>query len=321
VIEPVRFTPWLRGVALKYLVPAWFLIFALVHVMDIVPEGRLGFDGRIYHRAAAAWLGGMDPWKTGISLPEGTYHFAGLPPTVLAFVPTTVVPESVFGALSFVFSAAAAIWIVQKLRLPWSWLLFPPLVQGVLLGQPGIAVLALLLTAHPAAEALAAAFKVYALIPLLASRRATGILVFLVATGLSIVLFPGLWFLWVSQGAAVASRLVGEAAGGVGATAHWWLLAPTVAAIGVIAILDTRAAGWLAVPALWPSAQYHYPVMALPAIRILPALVFSIPILGMPAVAVILHAWLMLYDRFVRREQGRSMLNGPSRVRVDRNLA
>jgi hypothetical protein len=299
VTERLRLSPWFRALALDYLVPAWFLIFALVHVIDIVPEGRLGFDGRIYHRAAAAWLQGMDPWSTGITLPDRTYHFAGLPPTVLAFVPTTVVPEDIFGAISFIVSCVCAVWIVRKLNLAWTWLLFPPLVQGVLLGQPGIWVLALLLTGHPVAEALAAGFKVYALVPLLARFRLAGIVVFVVATVVSIAFFADLWVLWAQQGVVVASRLVGEASGGVGATAHWWLIPPTIAAVVVIAGLNTRAAGWLAVPALWPSAQYHYPVMALPAIRILPALVFAVPVLGAPAVAVILHAWLMLWDRFV----------------------
>jgi hypothetical protein len=304
VKERLWLSPWFRAVALRYLVPAWFLIFALVHVIDIVPEGRLGFDGRIYHRAAAAWLQGMDPWSTGITLPDRTYHFAGLPPTVLAFVPTTVLPEALFGGISVVVSAAAAFWIVRKLNLAWSWLLFPPLVQGVLLGQPGVWVLALLLTANPAAEALAAAVKIYGLVPLVARLRLAGIVVFVVATIVSIALFADLWVLWAQQGVVVASRLVGEASGGVGATAYWWLIPPTVAAVGVIALLNRRAAGWLAVPALWPSAQYHYPVMALPAIRILPALVFAVPILGAPAVAVILHAWLMLWDRFVSGKTG-----------------
>lgn len=297
--ERLRLSPWFRAVALRYLVPAWFLIFALVHVIDIVPEGRLGFDGRIYQRAAAAWLQGMDPWSTGITLPDRTYHFAGLPPTVLAFVPTTVVPEDVFGAISVIVSGACAVWIVRKLNLAWSWLLFPPLVQGVLLGQPGVWVLALLLTDHPAAEALAAGFKVCAVVPLLARFRLAGMVVFAVATLISIAFFAHLWVLWAHQGVVVASRLVGEASGGVGATAYWWLIPPTVVAVGVIALLNRRAAGWLAVPALWPSAQYHYPVMALPAIRVLPALVFAVPILGAAAVAVILHAWLMLWDRFV----------------------
>lgn len=292
-------TPWIRAVAVRYLVPAWFLIFAMVHVLDIIPGGRLGFDGRIYHRAAAAWVNGMDPWLTGITLPDRTYHFAGLPPTVLAFVPATIVPETLFGVISFIVSAPAAVWIVHRLRLPWWWLLFPPLVQGVLLGQPGIWVLALLLTTHPAAEALAAAFKIYALVPMVARLRLVGILLFGGAMLASVAVFFDLWALWAQQGAAVASRLVGEASGGVGASAHWWLIPPTVAAIATIAWLDRRAAGWLAVPALWPSAQYHYPVMAMPAIRVLPALIFSVPILGLSAVAVILHAWLMVWDRFV----------------------
>jgi len=301
MIQRVWLTPWIRAVALRYLVPAWFLVFALAHVLDIVPEGRLGIDGRIYQRAASAWLNGMDPWATGITLPDRTYHFAGLPPTVVAFIPSTIVPEHVFGAVSFVVSAVSAVWIVRKLHLAWWWLLFPPLVLGVLLGQPGIWVLALLLTAHPAAEALAAAFKIYALVPLVARLRYLGILIFVAASVASVVTMLDLWVLWAQQGLAVASRLVDEAAGGAGASARWWLVPPTAAAILYIAVLDRRAAGWLAVPAMWPSAQYHYPAMALPAIRVLPALVFAMPVAGAPAVAVIVHALLMAWDRAARR--------------------
>jgi hypothetical protein len=314
VINGLRLSPWFWTMALRYLVPAWFLAFAVVHVDDIVPEGRLGFDARLYHRAAAAWMNGMDPWATGITLPDRTYHFAGLPPTVLAVVPTTVIPEDLFGTISVLLSAAAAAWIIRKLKLGWSWLLFPPLVQGVLLGQPGIWVLALLVTGNPVAEALAAALKIYGLVPMVARLRFKGIVVFAVASLVSIALFADLWVLWWRQSMVVASRLVGEVSGGVGATAFWWLIPPTVAAVGVVAFLDRRAAGWLAVPALWPSAQYHYPAMALPAIRILPALVFSVPVPGAAPIAVMLHACLMVSERF-RPDKGGSRPGLPTMSR------
>jgi hypothetical protein len=36
------------------------------------------------------------------------------------------------------------------------------------------------------------------------------------------------------------------------------------AALGALALIDRRAAGWLAVPALWPAAEYFYATFALP---------------------------------------------------------
>ena len=294
---------WLAAVIQRFGLPVWFGVFAAVHFLDIVPEGRIGFDARIYRNASAAWLAGGDPWSAAISLPEGPFHFAGLPPTVLAFAPVTLVPEGWTGVIGFLVAAVAAIWIVRRLGLPLWWLLFPPLVQGVLLGQPGIFVLALLLTRLPLLEALAAALKIYALLPLLSMNRSRGVLAVALLFTASLILASDLWIEWASQSAAVANRLVDEVAGGVGMTAEPWLVPLTVLALVVIARFDRRATGWLAVPAVWPSSQFHYPVMALPVIRALPAAAFAVPIPGMSAVAVLLHAWLVVRDAGERSRQ------------------
>ena len=43
---------------------------------------------------------------------------------------------------------------MRRLDLPWFWLIFPPLFQGVLSGNPGIPMLALLLASGPSQQAL-----------------------------------------------------------------------------------------------------------------------------------------------------------------------
>lgn len=290
---------WLRSVAARFLLPIWFSTWSIWYFLVLARSGTWNFDAHIYYRAAAAWLDGGDPWAVGVAL-ETTgrvYHFAGLPPTLFLYAPFTVLPEDAFAIALLVASAVAAIYIVRRLALAWWWLLFPPLVIGVGSANPGVILLALLLLGGPVAEAAAAGLKVYAVVPMLAQRRWRGLVLMAYAGTLSLALFPDTWAQYLSQAGDISTRLVVEADGGVGATAFWWLAPPTVAAVLVIAWLDRKAAGWLAVPALWSSAQFHYSVMALPVIRFLPAALFAVPIYGMPAAAVILHAWLLLWER------------------------
>lgn len=281
--------PWLRRIGGSYLLPIWFATFSVYHFRWISEGGLLGLDARIYHRGAAAWLAGGDPWTASVATPGGsTYHFAGLPPTVLVFAPTAWLPESVVAATWTIASFAAGAWIIRRLRLAWWWLLFPPLVMGALSANPGIVLLALLLTRWPPAEGVAAALKVYAILPMLAGRRWYG----LAAFGLLCLAALPLWLRW--DPTDVTGRLLQEAGGGSGATAHWSLILPAVFALVAIARFDLRTAAYLAIPALWPSAQYHYAVMALPVIQVWPAILFAVPVPGISTVAVLLYAWLLV---------------------------
>ena len=295
---------WLERVVARYVLPTWFAFWALRQIGVTISAGGFGLDTRIYYRAAVAWVSGGDPWAASVTIDRGsTFHFAGLPPTVLAFAPLAPFPEVAAQWAGVIVSAVAGVWIVRRLALPWPWLLFPPMWQGVLSANPGIVLLALLLTRWPAGEALAAAMKVYALVPMAARARWLGIAVFVAACAVSAAVFPSLWTDWLAGAGTVTGRLVSEAEGGTGATAYWWLVPPTIIAVGYLAFVDRQAAGWLAIPALWPSAQFHYSVMALPVMRLWPAFLFAAPIYGMPAVAVMLHAWMTARDR-TRRHRG-----------------
>lgn len=288
---------WLNSIAARYLLPAWFALFAAYHVVHITQTGAAGLDARIYHRAAVAWLAGGDPWAASVTISAGpTYHFAGLPPTVLVFAPFAWLPEAIIQWGWVAGSIAAGAWIIRRLEVPWWWLLFPPLVMGAWSGNPGVVLLALLLSRWPPAQGLAAALKVYALLPMLAERRWRGLAVF---AGLCLVSLP-LWLTWDPFG--TTGRLISEAAGGFGATAYWWLIPPTLLALALIARVDLRAATYLAIPALWPSAQYHYAVMALPFIGPLEAFLFAVPMPGIAAAGVVAHAWLRLRAQKDSRE-------------------
>lgn len=295
------FGRWLVPRVRTYLIPVWFGVFALVHVLDIVPEGRIGFDARIYHLAGRDWLEGGNPWASGIALPSGRFHFAGLPPTVVVFATLSWIPANLVGPLFSVMCAFTAIWVLRRLHLGWQWALFPPLVQGVLLGQPGILVLGLLLSNHTYTKALAIGLKVYAAVPLILLWRGRPLLWFGTFCLASMFVHGSLWLSWIEQSSGIASRLIEEVGGGVGATTYIWLVPITVAALAAMYITNRDAAAWLAVPALWPSAQYHYPVMALPVIRLVPALLFSVPVAGMSAIAVVAHAYLGAREARIER--------------------
>jgi hypothetical protein len=295
-----------KRVAARYLLPVWFGLFALWFFNAIVGEGNAGIDARIYWRGAAAWVAGGDPWSAVYVLPNGDpAHFAGLPPTVLAFAPATLLSEQVFTVLFTAVCFGAGAFVVWRLRLAWWWILFPPFIHGASSGNPGIVVVALLLVPGTVASALAPALKVFAVLPLAGELHLRPIVVFVIACGVSVLFFPHLWVGWVTNSLDLSSRLVKEANGGVGATANALLIPPTVAALALIARLDLRAAGWLVVPAIWPSAQYHYAVNALPVITIPSAILFSVPIPGLPAIAVVLYALLLARQRFAKGERKR----------------
>lgn len=289
--------PWLTSVIGRYLLPLWFGIFAIFHAHWIA-QGIIGLDGRIYHRAAAAWLAGADPWAQGAAVPSGiVYHFAGLPPTVLLYAPFAWIPERIFAPLLVVASFVAAAWIIRRLALPWWWILFPPIVLGAMSANPGIILLALLLSGRPWTETLAAGLKVYAVVPMVLLGRWRGVGLATVVCAATVVIWPDLWLTWWHQADTVSARLLDEALGGSGATAHPVLIPATMVAIVVIAALDWRQVAWLSVPALWPSGQFHYAVMAMPVMTVLLAFLLAMPIYGLPALAVIIHAWLLAWRR------------------------
>ncbi len=285
---------WLPHGPLQWLLLVWFVVFTIIDLWSLVPDGWTGFDAKIYYRGSAAWIAGTDPWaasatnlgSAGFSAP---YHYAGSPTTVIGLAPFTVLPESVFVAGFVVISALAAIWIVRACGLPWYWLLFPPLVDGVVSGNPGILMLAFLVGTPVWLRALAPLLKVYAVVPLAAELRWKPLAIAAVLAGLSFVLWPGLWQQYLGEFGAISARLSDESSE---FSAYRWLdsypilFLITAVAVVVIALRDRREAGWLAVPALWPATQFHYSTMAMPVATPFLGLILSIPRFGMPALAV-----------------------------------
>jgi len=275
--------------------PVWFL---LIDTQLVGQQIQPGGDAVLYARGARAFLDGGDPWNAILVGSGQTFHFAGLPPTVLAFIPFAGLSETVTAWGWVGLSIAAAVLIVRRLNLPWWYLAFPPLVLGVYAGNPQIALLALLLVG---AGPIGAILKVYAVVPMAAEGRWRALALTGAVFAASVAIVPGLWTSWWDQLGSVSATLVGEANGGFSAWAQPWpLLLATVGALLIIAWHDRRAAGWLAVPALWPASEYYYATMILPIATPLLAFAMAIPWYGVPALVAIGYAVVILVQTYGR---------------------
>jgi len=277
----------------------WFAYWVRDSCWSIPTDGRLGIDGRIYYRAAQAWLGGHDPWVAGVPVNGFRFDFAGPPPTVLAFAPLAVLPEDVFTALWLTITVAAAVYTVRRVKRPMWWLLFPPLVQGVLVGNPQVLCLAVLLAGSDWVRSLAIPLKAYAALPMLAELRWRALGILAAACALSFALWPGLWLTYLEEFGTISARIAAESFGGFSATRDTTLLVVTAAAIGALALIDRRAAGWLSVPALWPSSQFFYSAFALPVMSPILAIGLAVDWRPLPAQVICVYAAWRLAQRML----------------------
>ena len=113
---------------------------------------------------------------------------------------------------------------------------------------------------------------------------------------------PSLWLDYLEQFGSISSRLEYESLQGLSAFYFPFLLAATVAALLVLALRDRRAAGWLAVPAVWPSSQFHYSTMALPVMSPFLAVFLAVPMLREPPVVIIVEVFRRLIAPLVIRQ-------------------
>jgi hypothetical protein len=231
----------------------------------------VAIDGRLYYRAAATWLAGGDPWTaftTTNTWPPGStkvhFLFTGPPPTVLAFVPFTWIPEDFFVVGWFALTVGAAFYTLRRLRLPFWWVLFPPMMQGILVANPQVVCLALLLAGSDWLRALAAPMKAYAAIPMVALGQWRALAILAIAVAVSGVICWPLWSLYAAHFSETSAWLVNATEGGWSASREppLWIVAAVLLAI--LALANRRDAGWLAVPTLWPAAQFFYATFLLP---------------------------------------------------------
>jgi len=254
---------------------AAFLIWTAYQRLTLVWH-NFGLDARIYINATQAWLTGSDPWLAG---PPG-FQFNATPPTLLAMLPFAILPGDLGAAVFMGTCVAAAIYVIRTLRLPWYWLFFLPVVEGVWSGNPNIVVVAAILVGLPWLGAL---FKLYALIPILTDRRALATAI--VVLGVTAPLVP--WLQFAREAQTILGHHASQNSEAVGAWEVPILLIPT--AIALLA-LPRREAAWLAVPTLWPVAPLSYGTFILPVANPLFAIFVSSDRKGLSSIAVILYA-------------------------------
>ena len=254
------------------------LVLSLVHV---------GEDARIYQTATNAWLTGGDPWGAGA---DGAL-FAGPPLTLLTLWPIAWLPPAAMAAVMIGLDLAAAVWLVRRLKLPPWWILFPPLVEGIALGNPDVLVIALLVGSG---SVIAALFKVYAVLPMAILGRWRGLVGVALVTAATLPILP--WDHFFSHD--VLHTLSTQSGGGRSATVAPWLIPIVIAAFFLV---GRQRAAWFAVPALWPSSQYHYAVLSVPALTLPVAAVMALPLPGAPAAAVLVAALLEIREHGLGR--------------------
>lgn len=268
---------FIRATIVHWFLPIWFAIFAGLTLRHFAVHDIIGQDLRIYRHAAEVALAGGNPW----ALEPGLYPYAAPPPTILMYVPLTFLPLPIATVLAMGGALLAAGWAIRSLGLPLWWLLFPPLFDALIVGNPDALVLPLLLVKGPLAG-LAVVFKVYALVPLLLQRRVGAIALGVAVSLLSLPLVPT----FIASLSTVRSVL--DLSSDLSAWGTWLMLPVLVA----LYLLRRHGAEWLVVPALWPNTQSQYGTMALPAVSRFPlaaALIgLNTPLL--PPIAVIVMA-------------------------------
>jgi hypothetical protein len=259
-------------------VPIWFVVVSAIRLSNYLPY-EPGYDGMLYRTATVDWMQGRDPWTP----PTEGAAFAAPPPTLLAMIPFALVPEPVARVALLALGVMASVWMVRRLKLPIWWLAFPPLVDGLYVGNPHIFVAPLLVAGL---APIAGFLKLYALaVPAL--RLDLRALVIIAA--LLVVTVPILpWGQFFAEWPQINDALRRQAGGtGLSVWATPWLLP---VAIGAAIFVGRERLAWLAVPVFWPFTQWYYAAMALPGVTPLAAIALATPIAGATTVALVIAA-------------------------------
>lgn len=256
---------------------SWFITLSVMRLRHL-STGDPFSDSTLYLRGTAAWLRGDDPWSIHMS----TLYYAAAPPSLIPMVPFAILPEAAGLAILTVLAIAASFWTLRRLGLPWWWITWPPLVDNLWNGNPQLFLVPLLLGS---AAWLAPIVKAYAIVPLIIQLRLKAILATAVVGIATIPFLP--WGQFLSRLSETSTLLSEQSQGGMSA---WFF--PVLVPFAVIALfsMGRERASWWAIPALWPSTQWYYSLMAMPAITPITAAILAAPVQGGPAVAAIVAA-------------------------------
>ncbi len=213
-------------------------------------------------------MAGGNPWDVQIA---GNYY-AAPPPSLLPFAPFTILPADLAVAVIALIVLGGAIATVRLLRLPWWWLLFPPLVQCVLSANVQALLVPLILIPG---GALAATLKAYAGLPLLILGRWRALLLFAAVMVATIPVLP--WSTYIADLAVISGRLADQSKFTL-PPLLLVLLSPLV--LAALVVVGRERAAWLIVPAIWPSQQYYYGTIAMPTKSKIATALIALPVPG-----------------------------------------
>jgi hypothetical protein len=261
----------------KVALAAWFVTLSVMRLGTLVTDEPFS-DLRLYLRGTVAWLHGQDPWSVHI----GTLYYAAAPPSLLPMAPFALLPEPLAIGILTVLAVATSLWTLRHLGLPWWWMAWPPLVDNLWNGNPQLFLVPLLL--GPAAW-LAPIVKAYGIVPLLVQFRFRAIAVTALVGLVTLPLLP--WGTYLGHLGDTTTLLSEQSQGGMSA---WFL--PVLVPFTIVALLamGRRRASWWVIPAMWPSTQWYYSLMAIPALTPVTAAILAAPVQGGPAVAAIVAA-------------------------------
>jgi len=178
-------------------------------------------------------------------------RFAAPPPTLMPLAPIALLPESLGVAIMVLLALGGVIAL---------------LVPLILVG----------------AGPIAAFLKLYALVPIVLTLRWRAFVVTGVALIATAPFLP--WAAYIGRFGELSQVLADQSDGGLSATALPWLIP-----IGILALIVSgrERAAWLAVPVLWPSTQWYYSTLAVPALTPVAAALMAVPVPGATVAAAV----------------------------------
>jgi hypothetical protein len=264
----------LKTAAVPWGITAVFGIGSAYWVLTAVYGALIGSDALVYRAGAEALVSGGDSWSTG----NNGWIFAAPPLEALAFVPSTLLPAQAFAVLAATASAVGALFIVRRLELAPYWLGFPPLVFGVLLGNPAVLGMALLVAGYPL---LGLVFRPQ--LAFVAGWRA--LVIFGILSLVALALRPD----YVMKVAEIGQTYAAQS----GPSVNFWgspLMVPALVALGLLWRIDRVAAAWLIMPAVGPAMGWYGYAMAMPVRSAFLGIACALPIHGLGAAAITTYA-------------------------------
>ena len=150
-------------------------------------------------------------------VPGESYSFAGPPITLLPFLLVARVPTDVVVLVFVLGAAACSLWVLRTLNLPVWWILFPPIAEGIWVGNLNIFVIGLLVLGGTISGAVAIAFKAYSALPLILAGRWRPLVM---ATLIIVITAPFLpWADFIEDYGVITERLAEQSWGGRGESA------------------------------------------------------------------------------------------------------